>query len=64
MALIEMLASALVDVLEVIRHFFLFGVLWDCLILLLVAIAFTSRNERHTEAGAHEHAACLQVTPN
>jgi hypothetical protein len=50
-AFVEMLASALVDVLEVIRHFFLFSVLWDCLVLLLVAIATTSRNERQTEAG-------------
>jgi hypothetical protein len=63
-AFVEMLASALVDVLEVIRHFFLFSVLWDCLVLLLAAMAITSWNERHTEDRTHEHAPCLQVTPN
>jgi hypothetical protein len=44
-ALIEMLSSSLVDVLDVTRHFFLYGVLWDVLLLLLLANALAGRIE-------------------
>mgnify|MGYP003342169758 FL=1 len=38
-ALVEMLASGLADVLDVTRHYYLFGALWDCLLMLLVLSA-------------------------